>query len=328
MSDVLEKGKLATRKAYGVALTALGHSRSDVVALDGDVKNSTYSQQFYKDGSLQSRFYESRIAEQNMFSAAAGLSAGGKLPFCSTFAKFVARGYDQIEMALNSRANFKIVGSHIGANIGPDGPSQMGLTDVAWFRSFTTMRRQDGNRGFYLLQPSDAYQAYALTLKMAEYDGPCYMRTLRPDTEFLYGENDNFELGGHEVLSEGRDLLIVAAGYMVHEANKALDKLDAQGIDATLVDLYSMPFDGEALLDLANENNGNVLTLEDNYGAALGSAVADVAAEDGGGFTVQQMHVRRLPKSGRSPEEVLAFCGLSDDDIVKQAMQMLELSAT
>jgi transketolase len=328
MSDVLEKGKLATRKAYGVALTALGHSRSDVVALDGDVKNSTYSQQFYKDGSLQSRFYESRIAEQNMFSAAAGLSAGGKLPFCSTFAKFVARGYDQIEMALNSRANFKIVGSHIGANIGPDGPSQMGLTDVAWFRSFTTMRRQDGNPGFYLLQPSDAYQAYALTLKMAEYDGPCYMRTLRPDTEFLYGENDNFELGGHEVLSEGRDLLIVAAGYMVHEANKALDKLDAQGIDATLVDLYSMPFDGEALLDLANENNGNVLTLEDNYGAALGSAVADVAAEDGGGFTVQQMHVRRLPKSGRSPEEVLAFCGLSDDDIVKQAMQMLELSAT
>jgi transketolase len=327
-SEVLQKGKFATRKAYGVALQALGHARNDVVALDADVKNSTYSQDFYKDEALHQRFYECRIAEQNMFSVAAGLSAGGKVPMASTFAKFVTRGYDQIEMAVNSGANIKIMGSHAGISLAADGPSQMSLPDVAWFRSFATMRNKQGNPGFYVLQPSDAYQAYALTLKMAEYDGPVYMRTLRPDLEFLYGENDVFELGGHEVLSEGRDLLIVASGYMVHEANKALDKLDQQGVDATLVDLYSLPFDGDTLLDLANENNGNVLTLEDNYGGGIGSAVADLAAEDGGGFTVQQMHVNRIPKSGRTPDELMAYCGLSAEDITKQALGLLELSAT
>jgi transketolase len=328
MTDVLEKGKLATRKAYGIALRALGHARNDVIALDGDVKNSTYSQHFYKDEALHSRFYECRIAEQNMFSVGAGLSAGGKVPMCSTFAKFVTRGYDQIEMAVNSGANLKIMGSHAGISLAADGPSQMALPDVSWFRSFSTMQRKNGQPGFYLLQPSDAYQAYALTLAMAEYDGPVYMRTLRPDVEFLYGENDRFQLGGHEVLSEGRDLLIVAAGYMVHEANKALDKLDEQGVDATLVDLYSLPCDGEALLDLANENNGNILTLEDNYGGGIGSAVADLAAEDGGGFTVEQMYVSRIPKSGRTPDELMAYCGLSADDVTKRAMQLLELSAT
>jgi len=114
----------------------------------------------------------------------------------------------------------------------------------------------------------------------------------------------------------------------VHEANKALDQLDEQGVDATLLDLYSVPFDGDALLDLANENNGNILTLEDNYGGGIGSAVADLAAEDGGGFTVEQMHVGRIPKSGRTPDELMAYCGLSADDITKQAMSLLELSAT
>jgi transketolase len=204
----------------------------------------------------------------------------------------------------------------------------MSLPDVAWFRSFATMQRPGGEPGFYVLQPSDAYQAYALTLKMAEHRGPCYMRTLRPDTEFLYGENDTFELGGHEVLTEGRDLLIVASGYMVHEANKALNQLDKQGVDATLVDLYSIPFDGDALLDLANENNGMILTLEDNYGGGIGSAIADLVAADGGGFTVQQMHVKRLPKSGRSTDDVMAYCGLSAGDIVREALGMLQLSAT
>ncbi|MFW6058633.1 MAG: transketolase [Phycisphaeraceae bacterium] len=328
MADTLQKGKLATRKAYGVALQALGHARSDIVALDGDVKNSTFAEMFYKDEQLTDRFFEARIAEQNMFSAAAGLSAGQKIPFCSTFAKFATRGYDQIEMAVNSGSNIKVVGSHAGISLAADGPSQMSLPDVAWFRSFATMQRQDGSPGFYVLQPSDAYQAYALTLAMAEHNGPCYMRTLRPDVEFLYGENDTFALGGHEVLSEGRDLLVVASGYMVHEANKALEKLDAQGVDATVVDLYSLPFDAEAILDLANDNNGMILTLEDNYGAGIGSAIADVAAEDGSGFTVRQMHVRRIPKSTRTPDEAMAYCGLSTEDIVRQAMSMLELTTT
>jgi transketolase len=328
LGDAVAKGKYATRRAYGVALRALGLANQSVVALDADVSNSTFSEMFRNDEALAQRFLECRIAEQNMFSAAAGLSAGGKVPFCSTFAKFVVRGYDQIEMAVNSGANFKIVGSHAGISLAADGPSQMSLPDIAWFRSFATMQRQNGTPGFYVLQPSDAYQAYALTLAMAEYNGPCYMRTLRPDTEFLYGENDTFTLGGHEVLTEGRDLLIVASGYMVHEANKALEDLDAQGVDATLVDLYSLPFDAEALLDLANDNNGMILTLEDNYGGGIGSAVADAAAEDGGGFTVQQLHVRNLPKSGRTTDDVMDYCGVSAKHIVQKALAMLELSAT
>lgn len=325
LEKLLSKGKMATRRAYGVALRALGHTNPRVVALDADVKNSTFAEDFAKDGDLRGRFFECRIAEQNMFSVAAGLSAAGKVPFASTFAKFVTRGYDQIEMAVNSGANLKIVGSHAGVTLAADGPSQMALPDVAWFRSFATMRSK-GQPGFYVLQPSDAYQAYALTLAMAEHAGPCYMRTMRPDAEFLYGENDTFRLGGHEVLSEGKDLLIVSCGYMVHEVNRALERLDAQGIDATVVDLYSLPFDAEAVLDLANRNNGMVLTVEDNYGGGIGSAVADAASQDGGGFTVQQMYVRRLPKSGRTTDEVLAYCGLSAEDIVSEAMRMLQLS--
>lgn len=325
LEDVLSQGKMATRKAYGVAIRAAGHANGKLVSLDCDVKNSTHADMFAYDDQLASRFFECRIAEQNMVSVAGGLSAGNKVPFCSTFGKFFTRAYDQIEMAVNSGANFKLVGSHAGITLAADGPSQMALPDVAWFRSFTTMHRPDGHPGFYLLQPSDAYQAYALIQAMAEYQGPCYMRTLRSDTEFLYGEQDRFALGGHEVLTEGRDLLIVAAGYMVHEANKALEMLDENGVDATLIDLYSLPFDGDAIADLANANNGMVLTVEDNYGGGIGSAVADVLAATGDGFTVNQMHVRRLPKSGLTPGDLLRYCGLSADDIVQSAMAMLQL---
>lgn len=323
----IAKGAMASRKAYGYALRMLGHAHSEVVALDADVQNSTFAETFSKDKELAPRYFECRIAEQNMYSVAAGLSAGGKIPFASTFAKFVTRGYDQIEMAVNSGANFKIIGSHAGITLAADGPSQMSLPDIAWFRAFSLMTNQKGGPGFYILQPSDAYQAYALTRAMAEHDGPCYMRTLRADTEFLYGDNDKFHLGGHEVLTQGRDVLIVASGYMVHEANKALEMLDAQGVDATLVDLYSLPFDTDAILDLANENNGMVLTVEDNYGGGIGSAVADAAAADGGGFTVKQMYVRNIPKSGRTPDDVLKYCGLTADDIVAQTLELLELAA-
>ncbi len=325
---LISGGSCASRRAYGVALRALGHAHSSVVALDADVKNSTHAEDFHKDDALKNRFFECRIAEQNMFSVAAGLSAAGKIPFCSTFAKFVNRGYDQIEMAVNSGANFKVVGSHCGITLAADGPSQMSLPDIAWFRSFATARNQKGKPAFYVLNPSDAFQAYALTIAMANYDGPVYMRTMRPATEFLYTDNDKFEIGGEgfEVLTQGRDLLIVASGYMVHEANKALDALDAQGIDATLVDLYQLPFNEEALLDLANENNGKVLTLEDNYGASLGSAVADAVSASGDGFLVKQLFVKRIPKSGRTPDELLAYCGLDHKSIVAQAMSLLELS--
>ncbi|MEM6854443.1 MAG: transketolase [Planctomycetota bacterium] len=328
MESVLEKGKLATRKAYGVALRAAGHAHSNVVALDAEVSNSTGADAFKKDEQLASRFVECKIAEQNMLSAALGMSAAGKVPFVSTFGKFMVRAYDQIEMAILSGKPIKLVGSHAGATLGADGPSQMALCDVAFARSFATMRTHAGHPGMVVLTPSDAYQCYALVQQMAEYEGFAYLRTLRPDTEFLYGPEDGFVLGGHELLIEGRDLLILASGYMVHEANRALEKLDEAGIDATLVDMYSLPFDEEAIADLANENNGMVLTLEDNYGNAMGSAVADALSATGDGFTVNQMHVKHLPKSGQSPDELLRYCNLSADHIVDNAMSMLELSAT
>lgn len=326
--DLPRMREFATRKAYGLALRTIGRSNPDVVVLDADVKNSTFAEMFAKDPECRDRFYECRIAEQHMISAAVGLSAAGRIPFCSSFAKFLTRAYDQIEMAINSGANLKLMGSHVGVSLAADGPSQMGLPDVAWFRAFTTMKDHRGAPGCYVLQPSDAYAAYALTQAMAEHEGVCYMRTLRPDTEFLYSADTVFNLGGFEVLHEGRDLLIVTAGYMVHEVNRALDGLDRAGIDATVVDLYSLPFDPEGLLDLAQANNGMILTVEDNYGAALGSAVADAVTEDGGGFTMRQMHVERIPKSGRSPEDILKSCGLHHTDIVRAAGSLLGVATS
>lgn len=326
MAAVLGSGKLATRRAYGIALRALGEINDRVVVLDADVSNSTFADMFAKDAELKDRFVECKIAEQNMFSVAAGLSAAGKIPFCSTFAKFVTRGYDQIEMAINSGANLKIVGSHAGISLASDGPSQMSLPDVAWFRSLATTRDHRGNPGCYVLQPADAFAAYALTGVMAEYEGACYMRTLRPDTDLLYNENTVFNLGGFETLVEGRDLVLAACGYMVHEASKAVDLLDKAGISATLIDMYSIPFDEEKLLDIIGANNGYVLSLEDNYGGGLGSAIADALTESGDAFTLHQLHVRRIPKSAKTPEEMLQMCGLTAQDIVKAAMKMLQVA--
>jgi transketolase len=153
------------------------------------------------------------------------------------------------------------------------------------------------------------------------------MRTIRPDVPFLYDTTTRFVLGGHQVLTEGHDLLLIASGYMVHEAKKALSALKNQSCEATLVDLYSLPFDGEALASLAQQNQGRVLTVEDNYGAGIGSAVADVLSEQAGAFTLKQLYVRRIPKSGRTPEEVLRYLGLSADEIVKAAVDMLAVTS-
>jgi transketolase len=160
---------------------------------------------------------------------------------------------------------------------------------------------------------------------MAEYEGACYMRTLRPDTEFIYSDDVVFNLGGFEVLQEGRDVVICAAGYMVHEANKAIDALDKAGIAATLIDLYSLPFDQEKLLDIIGANNGYVVSVEDNYGGGIGSAVADALTASGDAFTLEQMHVRRIPKSAKTPEEMLKMCGLTAQDITKTVMKMLQV---
>ena len=326
MESVLHTGKLATRKAYGIALRALGETMPDVVTLDADVSNSTFAETFRKDPALANRFVECKIAEQNMFSVGAGMSAAGKVPFCSTFAKFVTRGYDQIEMAMNSGANLKVVGSHAGISLASDGPSQMSLPDVAWFRALSSIKDHRGNPGCYILQPADAFAAYALTGVMAEYEGLCYMRTLRPETEFLYNDDQVFNLGGFETLNKGRDLVICAAGYMVHEANKAVELLDEAGVSATLLDMYSIPFDTDKLMDIIAQNGGYVISLEDNYGAGLGGAIADALAESGDGFTLEQMYVRRIPKSARTPEEMLEMCGLTAKDVLTKAMELLQVA--
>lgn len=326
METVLQTGRMATRRAYGVALRTLGHINPDVVVLDADVSNSTYAESFAKDASLLPRFVECKIAEQNMVSVGVGMSAGGRIPFCSTFSKFMTRAYDQIEMALYSGANIKLVGSHSGITLAADGPSQMSLPDVAWFRALSTTRDHRGNPGCYILQPADAYSAYALTGVMAEYEGMCYMRTLRAETEILYSDDHVFNLGGFEVLQEGRDVLLAATGYMVHEGNRAVELLDKAGVSATLVDMYSIPFDQDKLLDLVAANSGFVISLEDNYGGSLGSAIADALVGSGDGFELAQMHVSRIPKSARTPEEMLRMCGLSAEDIVAQTMELLRVA--
>lgn len=323
MESVLQAGNLATRRAYGIGIRALAKANKNVVVLDADVSNSTFADMVRKDTATAERFIECKIAEQNMFSMAAGLSAGGKIPFVSTFAKFVTRAYDQIEMAINSGANLKIIGSHAGITLAADGPSQMSLPDVAWFRAFSSTKDHRGNPACYVLQPADAYAAYRLTEVMGDYVGACYMRTLRADTEFLYNDDVVFNLGGFEVLHEGRDVLVCASGYMVHEANKAIELLDKAGVSASLVDLYSLPFDTEALLDLVLANNGHVLTVEDNYGGGIGSAVAESLVDSGDAFKLHQMFVRQIPKSGRTIEDMLKLTKLTAEDIKNGAMKLL-----
>lgn len=321
--DALADRKFAPRKAYGVALRALGHANPSVVALDGDVKNSTYSEYFAKDSLLSHRFFECRIAEQHLISCAAGLAAGGKIPFASSFGKFITRGYDQFEMGFISRLNLKIVGSHVGVNIAADGPSQMALSDVAFFRSMAKVQADSGGPGLYILNPSDAVSAYGLTIRMAEHRGACYLRAARPDTPFLYDEDESFTLGGHGVLSQGSHVLIAASGYAVHEALKAVTALAEVGIDATLVDLYSLPFDSDAIARIAYANDGRVVTVEDNYGAGFGSEVAEVLMEHGGSYKIKQMYVTRIPKSGRTTDDLMRYVGLSSEHIAAASRALL-----
>lgn len=323
-SDALAERKLAPRKGYGAALRALGHANSNVVALDGDVKNSTFSEYFSEDPDLSHRFFECRIAEQHLISCSAGLAAGGKIPFASSFGKFITRGYDQFEMGFISRLNLKIVGSHVGVNIAADGPSQMALSDVAFFRSMGKVRLESGEPGVYILNPSDAVSAYGLTVRMVERQGACYLRAARPDVPFLYDEDAVFTLGGHGVLREGRDILIAASGYIVHEARKAVSALSEAGIEAALVDLYSLPFDGEKIAQMASVCGGRVVTVEDNYGAGFGSEVAEALMEYGGGSKVKQMYVTRIPKSGRTADDLIRYVGLSSDHIADAARALLD----
>jgi transketolase len=306
---------IAPRKAYGAALVALGATGDPrVVALDADVKNSTHAEWFAKRYPAQ--FLECRIAEQNMYSVAAGLSAAGKIPFTSTFAKFVARGYDQIEMAIISGANLKITGSHAGVTLAADGPSQMSLPDVAFFRSMCHVKNFNGGPAVRYFFPADAVSCYRIVELMANVDGACYLRTLRAETPVLYKPDDTFEVGGFKVLREGKDLVFVAAGYMVHECLRAADELARQGRKAAVVDAYSMPLKTDELLQFAARSGGRIITVEDNYAGGLDAEIATAIANTGDEITLKNLHVNRIPKSGREPQDVLDYLDLGVRAIV------------
>jgi transketolase len=308
---------LAPRKAYGVALLALAQADKRVIGLDADVKNSTFAEYLFKK--LPEQFLECRIAEQNMMSVAAGAAAAGKIPFCSTFAKFVERAYDQIEMAINSGANFKITGSHAGVTLAADGPSQMSLPDVAFFRSFCHVKNYAGETAVRYFFPADAVSCFKLTELMANLNGCCYQRTLRAETKALYKSDETFEVGGFKVLREGKDVCFVTAGYMVHECLKAADELAKQGKKATVIDAYSLPLKVEGVLDIAARSGGRIITVEDNYTGGLDAEMAMAIAGRDDEMTLESICARMIPKSGREPQEVLDYLNVGVKAIVSAA---------
>jgi transketolase len=311
---------MSPRRAFGLALKALGAANPNVVALDADVKNSTYELDFAD--AYPNRYFEARIAEQNMVSAAAGLWSGRKLPFASTFGRFLERAFDQIEMAIVGGANLKLVGTHVGVTLASDGPSQMALADIAFMRAFAHIEDSRGNPGITVLTPSDAVSAYAMVLAMAEFPSACYLRAVRADLPILYDTDTIFPFRSHKVVCErtsgDRHVVLVASGYLVHSCLKAAEKLSEVGIGVMVVDAYALPMDADPVLSLAG-SGGVILTVEDNYVGGLSSELAEAAAAQTGSPLVQSLAVHIMPKSGRRPKDVLAYVHLSVDDIVEAA---------
>jgi transketolase len=304
-----ERGsEVATRKAYGDALAALGGERGDVVALDGEVSNSTYSE-IFRDAHPE-RFFEMYIAEQQMVAAAVGMQVLGWKPFASTFAAFHARSYDFVRMAAISRATLKLCGSHAGVSIGEDGPSQMALEDLAEFRAVN---------GSTVLYPCDGNQTVALVRAMADVDGISYLRTTRANTPVVYGPDESFPVGGSKTLRDGADVAIVTAGITVHEALAAAERLAADGIEARVIDLYSVkPVDEETLRAIASP----IVTVEDHWPeGGLGEAVFSALAGQEDRPAVVKLAVQGLPRSGK-PAELLAAAGI-DADAIEQAARRL-----
>ena len=313
----LEQRKMSTRLAYGAALVALGDIDERVVSLDGDVSNSTFSNLFAREH--PDRFFECKIAEQNMISTAAGLAAAGKVPFASSFAKFIARAVDQIDLASIARANIKIVGSHAGVSLGADGPSQMSLADVAYFRSMSRVQTgSGGGLACRVFHPSDAISAFRCTELMLQVEGMCYLRTHRPDAPFLYPMDERFDLDGCKQLRQGHRLTLVSAGYMLHTVLEAAKALESAGIRCNVFDAYTFPLDAAPILRAARSSGGHILTVEDNYRGGLHGELAEAAAE-AGDIKVSGMTVNRIPKSARTAGEVFDWVGVGLKQIVARA---------
>jgi transketolase len=302
----------ATRKAFGKALTRIFPEFPEIVSLDAEVSNSTGAE-IFKDV-YPERFFEMYIAEQNMVGAAVGLARRGKVPFISTFAAFLSRAFDQIRMSQYSDANIKFVGSHAGVSIGADGPSQMGLEDIAMFRTIT-----DG----VVLYPSDAVSTDRLVEEAARHQGIVYIRTTREATPIVYGPEDTFPIGGSHVLrkTERDEATVVAAGITLHEALKAWEELKKEGIAVRVIDLYSInPLDEETLKDAANTTKF-LLTVEDHYEAGgIGEAVRSVLVPPVA--PVYSLAVRKRPRSGK-PEELLDYEEISHKAIVSKVKEVV-----
>ncbi len=303
---------VATREAFGAALVALGDVNPSVVGLDADVKNSTFTDKFGKK--FPDRFFENFIAEQNMVGAAVGLAACGKIPFVATFACFLTRAYDFIRMAAISQSNIKLVGTHVGVSIGEDGPSQMGLEDIAMMAV---------QPGVVVLYPSDAVSTYRLVEAAAAHRGMVYIRAGRPKSPVLYGNDERFHIGGCKVVRQSPSdvLTIVAAGVTLFEALKAHDQLKTAGISTRVIDLYSVaPIDKATLMDSARATGGRVLTVEDHYAhGGIGDAVLGALGSEG--IRVHKLAVREIPHSGK-PEELVDHFGIGARSIVEAAKQV------
>ncbi|GDY78251.1 hypothetical protein SAV31267_077360 [Streptomyces avermitilis] len=311
-----DKGdEVATRDAYGQALTALGGAREDVVAIDGEVGDSTRSEYFAKE--YPDRYFECYIAEQQMVAAAVGLAARGWVPYAATFAAFLTRAHDFVRMASISGAGINLVGSHAGVSIGQDGPSQMGLEDLAMFRSVYDST---------VLYPCDANQTAKLVAAMAGLDGVRYLRTSRGASPVLYGPDEEFPVGGSKVLrSSGEDrLTLVAAGVTVHEALAAADSLAEAGIRARVIDLYSVkPVDRDTLRQAA-EDTGCLLTVEDHREeGGIGDAVLDAFLDGRPVPRLVRLAVRTMPGSA-SPAEQLHAAGIDAESIATAARLLVE----
>ncbi|KAJ8360811.1 hypothetical protein SKAU_G00173360 [Synaphobranchus kaupii] len=299
--------KMATRRAYGVALARLGKSSQRVVALDGDTKNSTFSETFKK--AHPGRYIECFIAEQNMVSVAIGCAARDRtVAFASTFAAFMSRAYDQIRMAAISQSNVNLVGSHCGISIGEDGPSQMALEDLAMFRAVPTCT---------VFYPSDAVSTERAVELAANTKGICFIRTSRPDMVVLYSPEEKFEVGHAKVVRQSDDdrVTVIGAGVTLHEALTAADQLAVEGVNIRVIDPFTIkPLDAATIVSCARATGGKVITVEDHYKeGGLGEAVCTAVAEEPG-IVVQRLAVSRVPQSGK-PQELLDLHGISAKSI-------------